>query len=538
MDYEKEIQKKNLLTARKEAIQQLTLYINERKEEYLQKAFDLDNTNSKIIYYKLKDLKKKDPPSYKDLSQKYKLFLNKDDAEKLNIPYIDHKADALKIFNSIQKMNSSNPKDIIILKDSLYKHYPKDQKNILELEGKERINNLPLNLYDELIFFLKVKIKLGENLYNFVDNLYEEIIGDENEEEEIEKEERDYGKDDAIDLYKELVPYIKVFTEIILFYINKDDRKLVYCLLSEVNFSVINIGAKQQVAYYLNKMNANFEEISKKSGFTFEYKIFDDYISEEISTKLTFNYQQLFFDTIEVILNSKCIKKLIKKLTTHHNDDKKIIVIDDNYINYIKENIQFHKFFDDNDYGFTNVVDGTIFINTLYRYIRNFKGNINELFAFCLMIITSLHEIIGHFLKDYYYYSTKFYISDTSPIINGKKEEGGYLVEDFLFKGIYEINISDVIYILDISNWNKNLDDFNKFFNSDLRKNIIKNKKLDLNSFIISKECLKLLLNFNIQAKDLKKIRTDISRACRKRNDNFMFMKLSRTRCSNDAKNK
>ena len=151
------------------------------------------------------------------------------------------------------------------------------------------------------------------------------------------------------------------------------------------------------------------------------------------------------------------------------------------------------------------------------------------------MIITSLHETIGHFLKDYYYYSTKFFISDESPIIDGEKEEGGYLVEDCLFNGI---NISDVIYILDISNWNKNLDDFNKFFNSDLRKNMIKNKKLDLKSFIISKECLKLLLKFNINFNDLKMIRTDISRACRKRNDNFMFMKLSRTRCSNDEKNK
>ena len=133
MDNEKEIQKKNILTARKEAIQQLKLYIKEQKEEYLQNAFDLDNTNSYIIYYKLNDLKSKDPPKYKDLSQKYKLFLNKDDAEKLNIPYINHKEDILKIFDSIQIMDSSNPNDIVILKDSLYKHYPKEHKNILDL---------------------------------------------------------------------------------------------------------------------------------------------------------------------------------------------------------------------------------------------------------------------------------------------------------------------------------------------------------------------------------------------------------------------
>ena len=154
------------------------------------------------------------------------------------------------------------------------------------------------------------------------------------------------------------------------------------------------------------------------------------------------------------------------------------------------------------------------------------------------MIITGLHEIIGHFLKDYYYYSTKFYISDKSPIKGEESEEGGYLVEDYLFNGIQEINISDVLYILDIPNWDKNLDDFNKFFNSDLRENIIEKKTLDLNSFIISKECRKLLLNFNIQNNEIKEIRTDITVSCRKRNDNIICMKLSRTRCSNDLKNK
>ena len=545
MDNEKEIQKKNILTARKEAIQQLKLYIKEQKEEYLQNAFDLDNTNSYIIYYKLNDLKSKDPPKYKDLSQKYKLFLNKDDAEKLNIPYINHKEDVLKIFDSIQIMDSSNPNDIVILKDSLYKHYPKEHKNILDLYKKERIYNIPLNLFDDLTFFLKVKIKLGKHLYNFVDNLYKTIIKINKEDEEIDEKEIDDDEEDekekeeeAIDFYKELVPYIKIYTEIILFYINKNDRKLVYCLLSKANFSLVNIGAKQQIAYYLNKMHANLEEISKKYGFNFEYKKYDDHCSEEISTKLLDNYRQLFFDTIEKILKSKCIQQLINKLITQDKDDKNIIVIDNNFIKYLKENILFHKFFDDDDYGFTNAVDGIIVINSLYRYISNFRENENLLFIFCLMIIAAIHQIIGHFLKEYYYYSTKFYITDISPIKDGKKEEGDCLVEDYLFKGIKEINISDVLYILDILNWDKNLEDFNKFFNSDLREHIIEKERLDLNSFIISKECLKFLLNFNIQTKDLKKIRTDISVEYGKRNNNIISMKLSRTRCSNDKKNK
>ncbi len=549
METEKEIQNKNILTAREEAIKQLNLYIKEQKEEYLQKSFELDNTNSNIIYSKLTNLNKKNEPRYKELSQKYRLFLNEEDARKLNISYVDHKKDVLEIFHSIQKMDPLQPKDIVILKESLYKYYPKEDKNILELDGKERINNLPLNLYDDdLMFFLKVKIKLGEHLYNFVDELFGAIIKEEKEnEEEEEKDEEEEEKDkdykkkkeeNAIYFYKSLVPYIKVYTEIILYYIIQNDKKLVYCLLSKVDFTLVTHGAKKQVGYYLNKMKANYEEISNKTGFEVDsYKTFD-YSSEEKIYKLPDNYQQLFFETIEKILKSNCIKQLINELVTHHKDDKKIIIIDDNYIKYIKENILFHKFFDFDDYGFTNVIDGTIFINTHFNYVDCLQDNENQLFIFCLMIITGIHEIIGHFLKDYYYYSTKFYISDESPVKEGKKEEGGFLVEDYLFKKIKKIYISDVLYILDISNWDKNLYDFNQFFTSKLRENII-TKGFDLNTFTISEECAKLILNFNIKKENLDKIRTDVSVACRKKNvNNSKYMQLSKTRCSNDKKNK
>ena len=52
------------------------------------------------------------------------------------------------------------------------------------------------------------------------------------------------------------------------------------------------------------------------------------------------------------------------------------------------------------------------------------------------MIITAIHEIFGNFLKNYYYYLTKFYISDVFPIKDGKNEEDAYFVEDLLFNGI------------------------------------------------------------------------------------------------------
>ena len=82
--------------------------------------------------------------------------------------YLEHKKNVLEIFESIQKMDPSNPYDIKLIKDSLEKNYPKENKNILDLDGKQRINNMPLNLNDDLMFFLILKIKLGDNLYKCI----------------------------------------------------------------------------------------------------------------------------------------------------------------------------------------------------------------------------------------------------------------------------------------------------------------------------------------------------------------------------------
>lgn len=525
MSTEKKIQQKNILTARDEAINQLNLYIKEQKEEYLQKAFDLDNTNSKIIYYRLKYLEKNDKRSFEKLSQKYKLFLNEEDAIKLNISYIDHKKDVLSILNSIKSMDPSKPKDITILNDSLNKHYPKEHKTILELEGKNRINNIPLNLNDDLTFFLKAKIKLGEILYNFVDTLYNGIIKPNSLDEE----------QFAIDFYNKLIPYLKVYTEIIVFYISKDDRTLVYCLLSKADFSRIDYGKRIEIAYYLKKMGSNFNEISKRTGFSID-NTYVTYDFEEKIDKFAEDIKPLFFDTIEKILRSRCIEQLIKKLVTHHKDNKNIITIDNNYINYIKKNIIFDKFFESEDYGITNVVDGIIVINTRYNYLGMIEENENQLFIFCLMIISAIHEVIGHFLKDYYYYSTQFYISAESPVKNGTKEEGGDLVEEYLFNKIKEIHIYDVLYILDILNWNKDLDNFNQFFHNNLRENMNQNG-INFDSFKISDECKKLLSNFNINKGNLYMIDTKIRFVCRKKNENNLYMRVS-GRCLNDKQNR
>lgn len=88
---------KNMLKARDEAIQYLNMFIESKQEEYLQKAIATDNTNSKIIYYYLENLKGKDQNLYNINLDKYRLFINEEYSKKMNLTFMDTKR-ILKIY--------------------------------------------------------------------------------------------------------------------------------------------------------------------------------------------------------------------------------------------------------------------------------------------------------------------------------------------------------------------------------------------------------------------------------------------------------
>ena len=203
-------------------------------------------------------------------------------------------------------------------------------------------------------------------------------------------------------------------------------------------------------------------------------------------------------------------------LKTHHKDTMNTISINDYYIKYIKDNLLFFPFFNMDHYGLTNSLNGKILINNVYREIGKISVNEIKLYNFCIWVITGIHEIIGHLLKDYYYYMTCFKISEESTIklgtaSNGKKErEEGDLVEEILFKNIPILYLSDVLYILNIKNWNKSLNEFSDYFLSDERKNIISKEKIDIiEQFNLNEQITKLLSYFNINEKKLKYYKTN-----------------------------
>jgi len=518
---------KNMLKARDEAIQYLNMFIESKKEEYLQKAIATDNTNSKIIYYYLENLKGKDQNLYNINLDKYRLFINEEYSKKMNLTFMDHKKDIKDILYSVKKIDI-NTLNVSSLKETLEKCYPRKYMKNFNLNGKKRINNMPLDLNDEFMLNLSIKVGLGEKLYPIVDT---EIPEDD------EKKRKIY-----IQVKKECLSYLKIATEIMIYFFEKEKKNIVYNLIKIIDFSEEQTDdVENQIYYYLKLMGKDINDFSEETGYNFnDISFFHKNFADKFE-----NYKAIYFDLIEKILKSKCIQDLLIELKNHHNDKNNIIKINDDFIDYIKKNTIFFEFIRPDIYGITNVRELKTLINIDYRSI-NLNKKYVILFLFCIFIITAVHEYIGHLLKEYYYYSTNFIISESSPKRNKKNEyneedeeeeedndneveEGGHLVEKILFNNIKQIYIGDVLYILDIKNWEKNLNDFSSYFHSTERENL--KKKIN-----VSEEFLKFLSNFQIEEEELTSIKSDVSMKCK--NSNYPPYMIYTGGCRTHAINK
>ena len=75
---------------------------------------------------------------------------------------------------------------------------------------------MPLNLNDDLMFFLILKIKLGDNLYKCIDILYEEIMKGETKQpkEEESKKENKYKEKELDENDEKAQEKVKIKEEI------------------------------------------------------------------------------------------------------------------------------------------------------------------------------------------------------------------------------------------------------------------------------------------------------------------------------------
>ena len=547
------INRKNLMTTPNDAINSLNKYIELNDEKYLNEAFELDNTNPKILYFYLKN-KKKNPKVFEMCYNKYKFFLNEEFSKKLNLQYIDHKKDVFAILNSVKDINIELL-NIEPLKKSLTYYYPREDMQNFELNSKIKINNMPFNLNDEHMFFLSLKVELGEKLYPIIDF---EI--DENNKNETQ-----------ITIYKNCLSYVKILTKIIIYFLENNQKELIYTLLSIVNFNdVQSPNTDMRLVYYLNLMKEDLYKAYKETGYNiFKYNagIPTMFIDNDLK-----KCEKIFFELIEKILQSNCIKDVLKKIKEIHNDDNfNKIEINKNFIDFFKRNTLFCNFFDKHSYGITNVRELKTLINTDCRNIM-LDQKYTLLFNFSVWILTGLHEFVGHLLKDFFYYSSNFIISHESPKIKfientqkNKEEmkaiaekgkvkneseilgedkikesktlsdeeeeeeeeeeyEEGFQVEKLLFGDLDEIYLCDILYIIDIKNWEKNLDDFAKFFTSEKRKRMIRKKKI---TYQINEESNRILSFFNISKDELSFIKSNVCIKCKKEKVSQPYIKFS-----------
>ena len=506
--------------AQKDAKLLLEKYIKTKDYSDLKKSLELDNTNPIILFTYLDYLKNKDENMFNQEVKKYKFYLDKESCSKLNIPYIDHKNDFLEIIKAVQKVDTNTSFNLEIVKDTLTKYYPKDDKEIMEAKNEKRVNNLPLNnLDDDIIFYLSMKVEFCKHLYSLVNfNIVEDF--------------ETYYLQMAIS-------YIKIYSFIIQSYLQKNDRNSVYCLIQILDlkdYFYDNSETLQRLYYFLNKIGLDLKLVEDNAKELYKQLIRNKPLKNVGDNE----FNELYFQIIEQILNSNCIKQLVNALRTHHKDTMNTISINDYYIKYIKDNLLFFPFFNMDHFGLTITLNGKILINNVYREIGKISAQEIYLYNFCIWVITGIHEIIDHFLKDYYYYMTGFKILE-SPIklgttSNGKEvreeeEEGGNLVGEILFKNIPILYLSDVLYILNIKNWNKSLNEFSDYFLSDERKNIISKEKIDkIEQFNLNEEIIKLLSSFNICEKKLKIYKTNVMIKC-KRIKSQPYIDLSEKKC-------
>ena len=155
--------------AKKNAKLLLEKYIKSKDYSYFKKSLELDNTNPIILFTYLDYLKNNDENMFNKEIKRYKFYLDKESCFKLNIPYIDHKNDFLEIIKAVQKVDTNTLFDLEIVKDTLNKYYPKEDKEIMEAKNEKRVNNLPLNnLDDDIIFYLSIKVEFCKHLYSLV----------------------------------------------------------------------------------------------------------------------------------------------------------------------------------------------------------------------------------------------------------------------------------------------------------------------------------------------------------------------------------
>ena len=422
---------------KQEAIIELYKYKKTHNYKDIENAYRLDNTNSDICYNFLLYLKESNKNEYKVIYPYVRFFLyqeqikelEKDDPFALKTPK--------EYFNDILNGNikeSELPK----ISNPYYLQFTKKEKERYFFIDHFSEPAIQINTLYDISPTFPLLSSNEEHIYNHY--LGELILLN------YSTKDPEFLSDifNVINAIRDIIPPFELCRLLTTFLSTKNYSDSIACcnnILHEYSINSVTLkfcGNEDDEIKLIVKRNLKFSKYIK-----------------EISV--------LQWKILKPILQSKCISSLLSFLF------KKTITLDESVLTYIKESIQYQGLFNTELFGYTNGAFLKIYINTIQRNINevNCLKNLNLLFHFGSWIVTAIHEIVGHFSRRFFFYnSNKNYGNAFTPREQSIYDDGGNYVEYLLFKSQKSLQLSHIIYLLDINNWNVDYSDFAKTFSS------------------------------------------------------------------------
>ena len=327
----------------------------------------------------------------------------------------------------------------------------------IENNYKKRFKDLELKDHDDKILFEYFLLFIGnsdfsENIFNLI-NMWNEFLIPLNDEEIKMKlnyfEQNSMGTLKTDFDIKERIITINYCSEKII--IKNIDNYAIVPLINDIISRPLYINLEWCLNKYLKPTKFKDNLFIYKTKETWKTMIFDIFNSKAFKQIKFYNLKQIDF-----LSNKKIVYDII-------------------------DNIQF--------FTFNCIFHGNT-VSELFKIYENglfnnmYEKSVSLLIYYAFFIITSLHELGGHFYVSFqYFYSlNKGFESPNieenekskyTPFGNLRGKEIGEKLEIKLFgRVIQKLTINEAIFILNIQNYNKKLDEFKKAFTDCNNKNI------------------------------------------------------------------
>jgi hypothetical protein len=320
--------------------------------------------------------------------------------------------------------------------NKLYLFLKKIQKTIKFIKSLSYSEQINIIVLTDFIFFLSFFNFESQQINNYI-NYYENTF-----------EEPDYLNNKNILINKNNNQIIIKKRKIIID--NYEDYNLTLTQLEDIEKN-----------RYLREHNIKFNKFQEKNLFT-KYRILYLDLFKKILLNDNSIIKKLFLNTFPVLKNNYFINDTLLEYIFNN----KIFVFNLNNLDFV---------------GLTDHLNMNIFIKG--NYVGNIDSIENEICYFAAFVIILIHEL-SHFIRIYVYKHLKLSEYEHSFIFeDNEKAEIGKFIEKKLFgKVIEKIDVTEAIYILNISNYFKNNDEeFSKGFIDLKQKKINGINDIDIN---------------------------------------------------------